>query len=111
MTICMTGMKEMNNRFMRLMVFFDLPVKSKKDKKEYTRFHKFLINDGYYMLQYSVYSRTTRNIDDAHKHLKRLEKNLPSKGSIRAMIVTEKQYDSMYLLTGERLKRASCKIK
>ena len=44
----------MVNRFMRVMVFFDLPVKTKKDRKAYTDFRKFLIKDGFIMVQYSV---------------------------------------------------------
>ena len=94
----------MGNRFMRVMVFFDLPVTTKKDRKAYAQFRRFLIQDGYTMLQFSVYSRITRNHDDAQKHIKRLETYIPPKGSVRALIVTEKQYDTMYLLVGERLK-------
>lgn len=92
----------MNNRFMRILVFFDLPMLNKKEKRAYSRFRRFLINDGYDMLQLSVYSRITRNHDDANKHLQRLKSNLPPEGSIRAMIVTEKQYASMHILLGTR---------
>ena len=91
----------MNNRYMRILVMFDLPVTGRKARKEYSRFRKFLINDGYDMLQYSVYSRITRNHDDASKYVKRLKNNLPPKGSVRAMTVTEKQYASMLVLVGE----------
>lgn len=94
----------MVNRFMRIMVFFDLPVKTKSDKKEYVKFRNFLINDGYIMLQYSVYSKTVRNFDDAKKHCRYLHGFVPPKGSVRVMTVTEKQYASMEILVGERLK-------
>lgn len=87
---------------MRVLVFFDLPVTSKKDRKEYAKFRKHLINDGYDMLQFSVYSRITQNHDDAKKHIERLSKNLPPKGSVRVMQVTEKQYNSMLIMVGER---------
>ena len=93
----------MVNRFMRVMVFFDLPVKTKKDRKAYTDFRKFLIKDGFIMVQYSVYSRTVRNHDDAEKHCRIIEKNVPPNGAVRALIVTEKQYTSMRLLVGEKL--------
>ncbi len=92
----------MNNRFMRILVMFDLPVKETKDRKAYSKFRKFLINDGYDMLQFSVYSRITQNHDDADKHIERLSRNLPSKGSVRVMKVTEKQYNSMKILVGEK---------
>ena len=87
---------------MRVLVFFDLPVTSKKDRKEYAKFRGFLIKDGYDMVQFSVYSRITQNHDDAKKHIERIKKNLPPKGSVRVMQVTEKQYNSMFILVGER---------
>ena len=85
-------------------MFFDLPVTTKKDRKEAADFRKFLINDGYIMIQYSVYSRTVRNHDDAKKHCRIIESHVPNKGSVRALVVTEKQYTSMILLTGDRVK-------
>lgn len=91
----------MSNRFMRIMVFFDLPVTTKKDRKAATDFRKFLIKDGYYMVQFSVYARVCNGIDAAEKHMNRLKAAVPDNGSVRAMIVTEKQYESMYVLTGE----------
>ena len=81
---------------------FDLPVSTKKDRKNYAKFRKFLIHDGYDMLQFSVYSRITQNHDDAKKHVERLSKNLPPKGSVRVLQITEKQYASMTVLVGER---------
>ena len=92
----------MINRCMRILVLFDLPVSTKKDRKEYAKFRKYLINDGYDMLQFSVYSRITQNHDDSKKHIDRLSKNLPPKGSVRVMQVTEKQYNSMIILVGDR---------
>lgn len=94
----------MVNRFMRIMVFFDLPVNSKKRRKAYADFRKFLINDGFIMIQYSVYVRTVRNFDDAKKHCRYIEGHVPPEGSIRVLTVTEKKYTSMELLVGERLK-------
>ena len=94
----------MVNRFMRIMVFFDLPVKTKKQRKQYCDFRKFLIRDGYFMLQFSVYSRMVRNHDDAQKHVARVKCYLPPEGSVRIMTVTEKQYASMEILVGEKWK-------
>ena len=42
---------------MWLFVFFDLPVKTKKQRKEATTFRKYLEKDGFSMLQFSVYMR------------------------------------------------------
>ncbi len=85
---------------MRLMVFFDLPVVTKAERRIYSRFRKFLIADGYDMLQFSVYSRICNGSDALDKHMRRLMSNLPPRGSVRAMRVTEKQYTMMKILVG-----------
>lgn len=90
------------SRFMRLLVLFDLPTTTAADKRHYLAFRKFLLGDGYDMLQYSVYSRITRNRDDAGAHLRRLKLNLPPDGQVRGLLVTEKQYAQMYVLLGKR---------
>ena len=89
---------------MKILVFFDLPVKQAKDRKAYTSFRKFLINDGYHMLQYSIYYRTCNGYDMVSRHMTRLENNLPSKGSVRAISVTEKQYSRMKVMVGKQEK-------
>lgn len=86
---------------MRIIVFFDLPVVNKKERKVYAQFRKFLLKDGYDMVQYSVYSRLCNGNDMMNKHLKRLSQSLPSKGSIRCLTVTEKQYEEMKFLVGK----------
>lgn len=92
----------MTNCFMRILVFFDLPVHTAEKRKEYTLFRRYLIQNGYFMLQYSVYTRTVRNRDDAESHIARLKKAMPPEGSIRALLVTEKQYENMHILLGDR---------
>lgn len=93
----------MADRFMRLLVFFDLPVNTKKRRKEYARFRKALIQDGFLMLQYSVYVRLARNHDDAKKHMRYVEDNLPPAGSVRALTITDKQYVQMKILCGQAM--------
>lgn len=87
-------------RYMRMMVFFDLPTLTKSDRRNANRFRKFLIKDGYIMLQLSVYSRICKGQDDVDKHAKRLRSLLPEDGSVRLLVVTEKQYVSMEILIG-----------
>lgn len=85
---------------MRILVFFDLPTLTKADKRAYTLFRRFLLQDGYDMLQWSVYSRIVNGEDDVKKHQKKLVSNLPKKGSVRCMKVSEKQYAAMEILVG-----------
>jgi len=94
-------------RFVWLFVFFDLPVGTKADRRAATRFRGFLKDDGYMMLQYSVYARVCRGEDGAMKHVARVTRNLPGKGSIRALQVTDRQYARMKLLLGEATKTES----
>lgn len=85
---------------MRLLVFFDLPMKTKAERRRATRFRKDLLDDGYIMLQLSVYSRICKGEDTAEKHKKRLKSLVPEEGSVRVLTVTEKQYASMDILIG-----------
>ena len=87
-------------RHMWIIVFFDLPVTKPKQRKAATKFRNFLLNDGYIMLQYSVYSRVCKGQAAITKHIKRAQNNLPSEGSIRALQVTDKQYARMKILLG-----------
>lgn len=87
---------------MRILVMFDLPTTTAEDKREYIHFRKSLIKMGFDMLQYSVYSRITRNNDDAQKYIKMVRSALPPVGSVRVLQVTEKQYASMMLMLGEK---------
>ncbi len=86
--------------FMRLLLFFDLPMVSQKDKKIYSDFRKYLIKNGYIMIQFSVYCKIFNNRDAAVKHIHMLNKNIPSKGYIRIMLITEKQYNNSIIIIG-----------
>lgn len=92
----------MINRFMKVIVFFDLPVSTKEKRKQYAQFRKNLIKSGFHMVQFSVYARTVRNNDDAQKYSKIVKSYLPPHGSVRLLIITDRQYDSMEILLGEK---------
>lgn len=93
-------MSQVTRRFMRLIVFFDLPTVTKAEKRAYTVFRRFLLNDGYDMIQWSVYGRIVNGSDDAETHLKRLTANLPPEGSVRCLQISEKQFAQIRLLVG-----------
>jgi len=97
-------MKAEEVRILWLFVFFDLPVGTKSERRAATRFRNFLKDDGYMMLQWSVYARVCRGEEASDKHVQRVTKNLPTKGSVRALQVTDKQYGRMRLLLGEAKK-------
>jgi len=85
-------------RVMRLLIMFDLPTKTQSDKKAYHEFHKFLVNSGWIMEQFSVYSRVTLGTENTSSHLSRVNKNLPPKGCVTVLELTEKQYTGRKIL-------------
>ena len=90
----------MTYEFMRLLLFFDLPMVTKKDVRIYTRFRKYLIKQGYIMLQFSVYCKLFANREALVNHVEILKRNVPANGQVRVMMVTERQYNKMQLLSG-----------
>ena len=88
------------DKFMRMLIFFDLPVKTKEMMKQANKFRKLLLNNGFQMLQLSVYSRIIRNDCNVEKYLQNLKKHIPPYGSVRVLTVTEKQYASIKYITG-----------
>lgn len=89
-------------KYMRAIVIFDLPVMTKKERKLATSFRKFLLDDGFEMLQYSVYTRLCPDRDNANTHLDRIKKAAPRGGSIRLLMITEHQYVNMHIVAGEK---------
>lgn len=88
------------NKFMRMLVFFDLPVQTKTQRRVATAFRNFLLKDGFYMIQYSLYGRVCNGNDDVEKHRKRLHASVPDNGSVRLLVITEKQYEKIEILIG-----------
>jgi CRISPR-associated protein Cas2 len=83
-----------------LIVAFDLPVKSREQRKQASSFRKFLIDDGYLMAQFSVYIRACVSFARQETHLSRLTKHLPPEGSVRAVFVTRAQWERSFVIQG-----------
>ncbi len=95
-------MTEERVRYMRLIVFFDLPVETSAQRKHYRTFRKFLVKEGYLMLQESVYAKLVTNDGAAGAAIMRLRKNRPPQGLVQVLKVTEKQFATMTYITGNR---------
>lgn len=91
----------MRDRVMRTMVFFDLPNVYLRDKKNYIKFRKYLINEGFIMMQESVYSKLVLNSQQSTLLINRIRKNAPKRGIIQVMTITEKQYSQIEYIIGE----------
>lgn len=87
---------------MRTIVFFDLPVVKFQDRKRYQKFREFLLNEGFIMMQESVYSKIVMNPVQNQYLCDRVRKNAPKKGLIQMMIVTEKQFANIEYITGQK---------
>lgn len=86
---------------MRLMIMFDLPVETSRQRKAYRTFRKELLNEGFIMMQYSVYVRVCVNRKSAKFMENRVKQFIPSNGLVQALMLTEKQYNDMHFLVGD----------
>ncbi len=91
-------------RIMWVLVLFDLPTETKKEKKAYTDFRKKLVNDGFTMFQFSIYLRHCPSRENAEVHIKRVKSYLPEVGQIGVLCITDKQFGQMELFQGKKEK-------
>ena len=83
-----------------LVVIFDLPVTTKEARHEYTLFHKFLLEDGYIMIQFSVYARACVSFARQETHFRRLKQHCPPEGSVRCFLLTNIQWEKTLVMYG-----------
>lgn len=88
-------------RTMWLFVLFDLPVGSKTEQKKATKFRSELLNDGFDMLQFSVYIRHCASKEKADVHIRRVKEMFPKKGHVSILQITDKQYGNIMNLWGD----------
>lgn len=90
----------MSYRFMRIIVFFDLPTETLENRRDYSRFRKFLIKSGFMMVQESVYCKLALNQTAVASITESVRRNKPSNGLVQLLAITEKQYSKMEFITG-----------
>jgi CRISPR-associated protein Cas2 len=87
-------------RLMWLMVIFDLPVGTSKERRAATRFRQFLLDQGFGMSQFSVYMRFCGGKDQADGYIKRIERSLPKTGLVQILSFTDRQYETIISFDG-----------
>ena len=87
---------------MRIMVFFDLPTITSNDRKEYTRFRKFLLRSGFLMMQESVYCKLALNTTVSDAIVSNIRKNKPVDGLVQVLTITEKQFSRIEMIIGTK---------
>ena len=87
---------------MWVIVLFDLPTDNPKARKQYTHFRKHLLEDGFSMMQYSVYIRHSASDENAQVHTKRIKSWLPADGEVRIIRITDKQFGNIEVFYGKK---------
>ena len=91
----------MSFRYMRIILFFDLPTLTSEHQRAYRRFVKNIKKDGFYMLQESVYVKMAIDKQVADSSINRINNYLPKEGNVITLVITEKQFSTMNIILGE----------
>ncbi|MDC7222290.1 MAG: CRISPR-associated endonuclease Cas2 [Spirochaetales bacterium] len=86
-----------------MIVFFDLPVVEKEDRKAASDFRNYLLDEGFSMGQFSVYYRLLSGKEAAESMVTRIKKQLPRDGKVDIVTITDKQYENMISFSGREL--------
>jgi len=89
-------------RSMWLFVLFDLPVVEPEERRAYARFRKYLLEQGFSMLQFSVYARFCENEDASETYRRRIRAHMPPEGQVRMVSITDHQFAKMEVFLGKR---------
>lgn len=89
-------------QIMWVLIFFDLPTETKKERKVYAQFRKEMIKDGFAMFQFSIYMRHCPSRDNADVHIKRIKSRLPELGHVGILCITDKQFGNMEIFRGRK---------
>jgi len=89
-------------RILWILVFFDLPTETKKERKVAARFRKEILADGFNMFQFSIYVRHCSSRENAEVHFKRVKGLLPELGHIGILSITDKQFGMMEIFHGKK---------
>lgn len=91
-------------RVMWILVFFDLPTETKKDKKAYALFRKRIMSDGFTMFQFSIYVRHCASKENMEVHIRRIKSYLPEFGNVGILCITDKQFGEIEIFSGQKPK-------
>ena len=87
---------------MWVLVFFDLPTETKKERKAAAKFRKDLLCDGFTMFQFSIYLRHCPSMENAEVHIKRVKKCLPEYGEVGILCITDKQFGNIEIFSAQK---------
>ena len=88
-----------------ILTMFDLPVMTDKERKAATRFRNDLLDNGYLMIQFSVYARPCVTFEQMEGHIARMKALIPTAGNVRLMFMTDEQWKKSFTVIGENYKQ------
>ena len=97
----MTIQKQSPFRMGWILAMFDLPVMTETERRAATRFRKDLLDNGYLMVQFSVYARPCVTYEQMELHIARIKRLIPTAGNVRLMFMTDEQWKKSYTVIGE----------
>lgn len=89
-------------RIMWVLIFFDLPTETKLERKQYAKFRKLLLMDGFTMFQFSIYLRHCPSRENAEVHIRRVKSILPPEGNVGILSITDKQFSQMEIFRSKK---------
>ncbi len=87
---------------MWMLVMFDLPTKEKPERKVAAKFRKYLLDEGFFMAQFSIYYKALAGRDAAKALTERISRKVPHHGSVHILMITDKQYENLQTFEGLR---------
>jgi len=90
---------------MWVLVMYDLPTDTKKERKAAAKFRKEIMSDGFTMFQFSLYIRHCASMENAQVHIKRVKSLLPEYGNIGILCITDKQFGDIQIYTSRKEKK------
>ena len=94
-------------RIMWVLVLYDLPTETKRDRKIAAKFRKDIMGDGFTMFQFSIYIRHCASMDNARVHIRRVESVLPEHGHVGILCITDKQFGDIKIFNCKKLTPAN----
>lgn len=89
-------------RIMWVLVFYDLPTSTEKERKAAAEFRKKILQDGFTMFQFSMYVRHCSSAEHAQRHVSHINKILPALGHVGIITITDKQFGMMKIFSGKK---------
>lgn len=90
-------------RIMWVLIFFDLPTETKKERRDAAKFRKRLLEDGFTMFQFSIYVRHCPSRENAEVHKKRVKASLPPSGEVGILCITDKQFGMIEIFNSRKV--------